>query len=426
MAGLLSGPGSLHQDRRAGTLTLATTNTFSGNTLISGGTLALGSPLALQNSTLDTSGSGTLSFGSLTAATLGGLTGPGTLGLANTVSTAVALSVGNNNASTTYSGMLEGAGSLNKIGSGTLVLTGSNTYTGPTTINQGKLVVDGWLTNSAVTVNSGGILSGTGSLASVTVNSGGHSGPGRFAGRLGPQRQLDLGIGSGDGLSTRYAFDRADEVLMPSGQLTLNGQQFADFNFTPPASFGPGSYDLIDAGSISGSLGTSTSGTIDGLPATLAVQRGSNDLVLNVTPEPSYAHAAGRRRHRSCRLRLAAAKSSEERLNENHKTTPRQSCHFLRGNRIATKRHGGPLDPPRRAVSEPSPCLPARQRSSHRARQSQKGSSCSGCKGRETCVVVPPLGGIPPIDLQESNAISTRWPICWFSQIRVSGNLGRL
>ena len=50
---------------------------YRGNTLISGGTLALASPLALQQSTLDTSGSGVLSFESLTAATLGRMTGRG-------------------------------------------------------------------------------------------------------------------------------------------------------------------------------------------------------------------------------------------------------------------------------------------------------------------------------------------------------------
>ena len=88
-------------------LTLATTNAFSGNTLISGGTLALGNAWALQQSTLDTSGSGVLSFGSLTAATLGGLAGSGTLSLANSSSAAVVLSVGNDNASTTYSGLFK-------------------------------------------------------------------------------------------------------------------------------------------------------------------------------------------------------------------------------------------------------------------------------------------------------------------------------
>ncbi len=70
----------------SGTLLLHAADLFSGNTLISGGTLALGSPLALQQSTLDTSGSGTLNFSSLTTSTIGGLTGPGSLNLANSAS----------------------------------------------------------------------------------------------------------------------------------------------------------------------------------------------------------------------------------------------------------------------------------------------------------------------------------------------------
>ena len=73
---------------------------------------------------------------------------------------------------------------------------------------------------------------------------------------------------------------------MPSGFLLLDGQQFSDFNFTPLAGFGPGTYTLIDAGSIGGSLGASTSGTVDGYPATLATQ-GNKELVLVVgVPEP--------------------------------------------------------------------------------------------------------------------------------------------
>ena len=66
LSGSLSGIGGLTKIG-SGTLLLAATNTYSGNTLISGGTLALGSPLALQDSTLDTSGSGSLSFGALTS-----------------------------------------------------------------------------------------------------------------------------------------------------------------------------------------------------------------------------------------------------------------------------------------------------------------------------------------------------------------------
>ena len=168
LSGSLSGSGGLTKVD-SGTLTLAATNTFNGNTLLGGGTLALASSLALQQSTLDTSGSGALSFGSLTAATLGGLTGPGALNLANSASRAVALSVGNNNASTTWSGAIKGGGQLVKIGSGTLTLNGSNAYTGPTTVNQGELLVNGSLA-SPVTVNSGGMLGGSGNLTSGTVS----------------------------------------------------------------------------------------------------------------------------------------------------------------------------------------------------------------------------------------------------------------
>ena len=246
--------------------------------------------------------------------------------MANSASSAVALSVGNNNASTTFSGMLQGGGSLNKIGSGACALYGSNTYTGPTTINQGKLAVDGWLTNSAVTVNSGGTLSGTGSLTSVTVNSGGQLAPGDPQGSLDLSGSLTLEPGAAidfelDGVSTD------NQVLMPSGQLILSDQQFTDFNFTPLAGFGPGTYDLIDFGSSSGSLGANTSGMIGVYPATLAVQ--GNDLVLTVTPEPSTLAllAAGAAGLVGCGL--AAAKAGEGREANGFRPTSRLSTHSL-------------------------------------------------------------------------------------------------
>ena len=137
LSGSLSGAGSLTKVD-SGTLTLATANTFTGNTLISGGMLVLGDSLALQYSTLDTSGSGVISFGTY-AATFGGLTGSGTLNIASLVG----LSVGSDNGSTTCSGMLKGSGSLTKIGNGVLLLSGSDTYTGATTVNQGELDVNG-------------------------------------------------------------------------------------------------------------------------------------------------------------------------------------------------------------------------------------------------------------------------------------------
>jgi fibronectin-binding autotransporter adhesin len=274
-----SGPGSL-TITDAGTINLTAANTFTGNTLIGSGTLALGSPLALQYSTLDTSGSGALNFESLNAATLGGLTGPGTLGLANSSALALVLSVGNNNSSTTFSGILQGGGSLNKTGNGVLALSGSSTYSGPTTIKQGDLVVNGSLA-SPVTVSSGGILGGTGRLTSVTVSASGQIAPGAPLGVLSVTGSLILVPGA----ALNFELDRpATSSMINSGTLILGNQQFTDFNFTWTPNFAPGNYDLINFASSSGTLGTNT-GTIDGYPATLTLQ--SNELVLNVVPEPS-------------------------------------------------------------------------------------------------------------------------------------------
>ncbi|MEI8375853.1 MAG: autotransporter-associated beta strand repeat-containing protein [Planctomycetota bacterium] len=285
ISGAIEGAGGLTKIG-VGTLTLNNINTYNGNTLVSSGTLALGNTCALQQSTLDTSGSGTLSFGSMTAGMLGGLTGFGTLTLSNSASSAVTLIVGNNNYSTAYSGVLNGSGGLTKIGTGGLTLSGSNTYNGATQINQGKLVVNGCLTNSAVSVSSGGTLGGTGTLGSVTVASGGHLAPGNSPGILSLSGDLTLAFGA----LIDYELDtptNSDKILIPTGDLILSGQQFSDFHFTPLDGFGQGRYILIDAGSgsISNSLGDNRSGMIGSYSATLAVE--GSDLVLNVVPEPS-------------------------------------------------------------------------------------------------------------------------------------------
>ena len=68
-------------------------------------------------------------------------------------------------------------GKLVKSGDGTLILTAVNTYTGTTTANAGVLLVNSpgsTHANSAVTVQSGGRLGGTGTVnGTVTVNGGG-------------------------------------------------------------------------------------------------------------------------------------------------------------------------------------------------------------------------------------------------------------
>jgi autotransporter-associated beta strand protein len=67
---------------------------------------------------------------------------------------------------------------LQKTGLGTMVLSGSNIYSGTTTVSAGTLLVNGRLANtSAVSVSAGAVLGGTGSIASgVTSAVGGVTG----------------------------------------------------------------------------------------------------------------------------------------------------------------------------------------------------------------------------------------------------------
>jgi len=81
------------------------------------------------------------------------------------------LTVGNNNLSTTFAGVIQGTGSLTKIGRGTFILSGANTYTGDTTVNRGVLQVDGSITSNTF-VNHPGTLAGTGTINGNLTNNG--------------------------------------------------------------------------------------------------------------------------------------------------------------------------------------------------------------------------------------------------------------
>ena len=98
---------------------------------------------------------------------------------ANTAAIALAAdtNVYANSSSLTLSGPITGAFGLEKIGTNTVTLTGTNSYSGPTSVTAGTLAVGnagvGSIT-SAVTVASGATLAGTGTISgAVTVNSGG-------------------------------------------------------------------------------------------------------------------------------------------------------------------------------------------------------------------------------------------------------------
>ena len=167
----------------APTYVISGTGANTGTVRVSGSSgggatrLQLANVNALQSATLDmaTGDTGTVEFtvaGNNTY-NLGGLQGSRNLGFGSN-----ALSIGGNGQNTTYSGNLSGSGLFAKVGSGTLTLSGSNSYDGGTFVTAGRVVATtsyafpGDVTNNAEVefrVDAGDIaygygMSGSGSL----------------------------------------------------------------------------------------------------------------------------------------------------------------------------------------------------------------------------------------------------------------------
>jgi autotransporter-associated beta strand protein len=145
-APMLIGTGGFNKTGN-GTLRFNAVNTYAGNTKVSAGTLEVNNALALQNSALDTSGTGNLTLNaSITNLTLGGLTGSAPLASAITsgYSTITNLTLNPPSGFTNaYSGVIADGASgmtLTKTGAGAQVLSGNSTYTGATSVNAGVLV----------------------------------------------------------------------------------------------------------------------------------------------------------------------------------------------------------------------------------------------------------------------------------------------
>ena len=138
LAGNITGTGSVIQ-AGTGTVTLSGTNTYSGVTTVSAGTLLAGSTTALSVNSAFTVSGATLDLGGFSN-TIGSLAGTGTV--TDSVAGTAVLSAGSNNATTTFSGTLQngtGALALTKSGTGILTLSGTNTYSGATTVSAGTL-----------------------------------------------------------------------------------------------------------------------------------------------------------------------------------------------------------------------------------------------------------------------------------------------
>lgn len=260
-----------------GSLTLAAANTYTGATVVSTGTLIAANISAFGiNSATTVEAGATLRTNGLNIA-LGSLAGASTAIVENVNATAATLTVGGNNTSTIYAGTLRdgtGAGnfSLVKTGSGVQALSGTNTYTGTTSVNAGTLQVGvneqgSIAASSAVTVNGAtATLAGTGLVSgSVTVTSGfirpGDSG-GTSAGtlRIGT---LNLTSGGTALLQIDSATSNDKISVLNTGGLTLDGRIVVTTSLTGQDyddAFAVGStFDLIDwQGVINGTFNVGT------------------------------------------------------------------------------------------------------------------------------------------------------------------------
>jgi len=143
-----------------------------------GGILQIGNSTALVNATIiDNKSTGGLTF-STSSPQIGALSGPGNIALSSSGGGhgTFTLTAGANGGSTTYSGVLSGNGGLTKAGAGTMILSGSNTYGGTTTVTGGILEIAGAIAGSkSLSVSSGAVLyldAGTLSINGAITNNG--------------------------------------------------------------------------------------------------------------------------------------------------------------------------------------------------------------------------------------------------------------
>ena len=165
----------------------------------------------------------TVQLGSLTGGAATMLSG------ASAVAAPTTYVIGALNADSVFSGRIVddasfGTTAVRKVGSGTLTLAGTNSYSGGTTLSNGVLLVNNSATSGTgtnfVNVHSGATLGGTGVIGGpVTIFSGGTLSPGSPIGTLTISNSLTLNASS---VSSFGLGTNSDRVAV-KGNLTLGG-----------------------------------------------------------------------------------------------------------------------------------------------------------------------------------------------------------
>lgn len=195
-AGVVSGTGAVLKDG-TGTLTLTHANTFTGATTIASGMMVANAASALGGtSAIDVQNGATLrtdtagAIGATTAMQVDGTfnlnntnQSIGTLSGAGLVTLGTASLTTQSNSDSEFDGVISGTGSLTKSGSGVLALTGTNTYSGATTVAGGTLQIGNGGTTGSISANVtdnaalafdrsdamtySGVISGSGTVAQL-------------------------------------------------------------------------------------------------------------------------------------------------------------------------------------------------------------------------------------------------------------------
>lgn len=150
--------------RGSGVLNLSGRSDYSGTTHLVGGTLQAGAEQSFSvNSTYEVQRGTSLDLAAFDQ-TVGALAGAGVVDLASAT-----LTVGGSGTSSDFAGSIVGTGGLRKLGAGELLLSGTSTYSGATSVVHGALRVDGSIADSAVVISPRAALSGFGTVGPTLI-----------------------------------------------------------------------------------------------------------------------------------------------------------------------------------------------------------------------------------------------------------------